>query len=1227
MKHRLLFTLLLGLMSIGASAQDYTIKKDLSSKITNANFSMDTPVTTTIRTYDYDMPDNGAGSGEEGAKGLFGMQPVVGWTASTPTDNTKVSTDNSSGARTDGLNAKACGVFAYDDESGEDDLPGLGGTYYPPFLESDLSGNTLGMVAVWGASLSYTQDVSLPKGAYMLEFKVYNQSGTGTLSANNFGYVVSESVSFLSEKTTFDVGVWETFTVVFRLEEDTNGKISMGLGFGSGSGSAPHIFVDNVKLYEIDEGELDQEEINKKKEELWSLIEIGKAYGVDTSASEAVYNNPNATMAEVESAIEAQKALNDSGVTDLSEAFITNPHFTQDDPIEGGICTYDYDCEKNGIPLTNYSMLPVTGWSVTKTDNGAAAGVYEVGQNAFLGGAEYLPPTTLSDGVTTEGKVLGFVTCWSMSVQYKQSVSLPAGSYTLTLSYYNTGGANAVAKNLIGFIADDGTEYLGTRTQFPVGTWTSENVSFELTEETTGYFSLGYTSTNTGSGNMPHFFTDGIYLTYIGTGIDASFLALQSAVKGGETLLEENFNASLKSAFEEVVSDGRDLVNSQSHDQDANRAATEAIKSQLEAVNSSIKAYQKLEEFYNGDLADALDKYETTEPSLYNEIGGLNDRVAEALDEFNWTNEEIESAIAELPTIIKGYVQAAYDNAVAAGKHLDNDLDISVLFDNLGVTYSTSIAQGTSVPDKQWNYGDASNFKTQYGTAEVWNQSPFTVSQTMTDMPAGVYTLKVRAYYRTADNETNFASYNPDDERAFVFAGGQKTALCNVAEIASVDPEEFINPATVAETNYIPNSQEAAHAIFENSNYDDKLLKSVSTVLVEDGDLTFGITAEQMEGNSWVVWYTFELYYNALDGNDQAITDELESLLVTASNYINDGCSNVIDVLTNMGDKYDEGEKALNEGSVAERIQAIKDLKSAIAEADESAKLVEELSTTRDMFETLQSESDFESGDTKFEDLLANASSDQYESNESIREMINRFPAAWANYVLGQDMSDASEDNPIDITGIILNHDFETENVNYWTFDPEIGQNQGYQGANYSNEDGSIIIDKFVEAWRNNAILNNGDISQTLAAVLPEGYYMLEVDGQALNQGGLPEGDTEIYGASLMAKVGNSMNLTSMAIEGTVASPAHFAIGFYSDGKSPVTVGLHIEDTNANWISADNFTLSYIGSEAPTAIETIKNAEELLDLNNAVIYNLSGQRLNHVQRGINIINGKKVYIK
>ena len=46
----------------------------------------------------------------------------------------------------------------------------------------------------------------------------------------------------------------------------------------------------------------------------------------------------------------------------------------------------------------------------------------------------------------------------------------------------------------------------------------------------------------------------------------------------------------------------------------------------------------------------------------------------------------------------------------------------------------------------------------------------------------------------------------------------------------------------------------------------------------------------------------------------------------------------------------------------------------------------------------------------------------------------------------------------------------------------------------------------------------------------------------------------------------------------------------------------------------------------PTAIETVKTAEET-SLENAVIYNLNGQRVEKAQKGINIVNGKKVIIK
>lgn len=48
--------------------------------------------------------------------------------------------------------------------------------------------------------------------------------------------------------------------------------------------------------------------------------------------------------------------------------------------------------------------------------------------------------------------------------------------------------------------------------------------------------------------------------------------------------------------------------------------------------------------------------------------------------------------------------------------------------------------------------------------------------------------------------------------------------------------------------------------------------------------------------------------------------------------------------------------------------------------------------------------------------------------------------------------------------------------------------------------------------------------------------------------------------------------------------------------------------------------------DVPTGIETVKTAEAI-DLNNAVIYNLNGQRVEKAQKGLYIVNGRKVVIK
>lgn len=1235
-----------------ASAQtEYKILSDLTSKIQNADFTADPPTTVTIRTYDYDMPDQlGAGAG---GSDLFGQQAITGWTAANPTDNIYMARDT----RTDGANARAAGIFAYiDDESTETNFPGLGGAYYAPYIEEDVTGQGLGIVAVWGASITYSQDVTLPAGGYMMIVKLQNTAGAAEVIESYNGFFVDASTKYFSKNLSFQTSQWENDTITFLLKEDASGQIQLGYKSGNyGSGSAPHLFIDNVKLYSIDPAPLQAEEIAEAKEQLLAIINEGRDLGVDVSEAMAVYNNASASLEQVKKAIELQKAKNEAGVTDFSSFFITNPHFTLDDPITDGICTYDYDMKdpngSNGRKVEHYGMQPVQGWEATilsdnveiagRTDgtNARACGVFAIGSDAWLGGAAFPPPTAMSDG-STEGNLLGFVSVWSATSQYTQQVTIPDGTYTLTISYYNVGGTGAVAKNLMGFVTNDGEEYLCDNTTFKVGSWETMTVKFTLDEPTSGYFTVGYQAANAGSGSMPHFFIDGISLHYVGkTTFDPSLIALEAAVSSATKALDEYFQQDLKDGLREAVEAGAELVSSRSDDADANKEAADLINNLLGEAKASIKAYNTLQEFYDGELQELIEKYEEDLPGFYDRLNTLNDDIMEQLnDEPTWSAEEINTILGSVDTMYKEEVQKAWDEAIASGKPLKKDLDISVLFEQLAYTYSSTAQSNTNVPDKEWKYGDANNFKTQYGTAEVWNQTPFEVSRTISDLPAGKYTVTTRAYYRTASNTVNYESYDPSNELAFVFAGHNKTALTNVVEIANPSADAFVGNANIGteeEPLYVPNNQQAAHDVFENDAYADKLEKSVSTVVATDGgDLTFGVKADQMEGDCWVVWYTFSITYNALE--DDLLNNEITALIEEANNAIDEGAGNVIAAQDGLSSASDKGEKALG-GSTADKVAAVTTLTDAIDYAGESVKLAEQLDEVFNDYLNKMTESDISSSDetlTNLIDAVSDGMNDGFKDNPTVQGYIDQFPKAWAAYVLGQDgFADATGDTPVDITGIIINAAFDMQNANYWTIttdsiDDRIGQNQGYQNNNeYTSEDGQIVVNQFIEAWRpNGETLHNGNVGQTLNVTLPAGYYTLEADAYATNQKAIPE--EGIQGAYLMANNNGNYYLTPIGIAVAGAAPEHFTVDFYSDGVNPTTVGLRVEDTNASWIVADNFKLNYIGTEAPVGIKDIETAETTVDLKNAKnIYSITGQRLNQVQKGINIVDGKKVLIK
>ncbi|MBO4550276.1 MAG: hypothetical protein J5733_06050, partial [Bacteroidaceae bacterium] len=115
----------------------------------------------------------------------------------------------------------------------------------------------------------------------------------------------------------------------------------------------------------------------------------------------------------------------------------------------------------------------------------------------------------------------------------------------------------------------------------------------------------------------------------------------------------------------------------------------------------------------------------------------------------------------------------------------------------------------------------------------------------------------------------------------------------------------------------------------------------------------------------------------------------------------------------------------------------------------------------------------------------------------------------------------------------------------------------------------------------------------------------------ALPEGEFTQSDLAVYG--LKAKDLSSLEIVDEYYQVRLYSSTNCTGGRTIKRKSSKTLGTY-----------NNAVCSMIVEPNPTAIKTIDNGQRSTDNR---IYNLAGQRLQKEQKGINIINGKKVFVK
>lgn len=153
---------------------------------------------------------------------------------------------------------------------------------------------------------------------------------------------------------------------------------------------------------------------------------------------------------------------------------------------------------------------------------------------------------------------------------------------------------------------------------------------------------------------------------------------------------------------------------------------------------------------------------------------------------------------------------------------------------------------------------------------------------------------------------------------------------------------------------------------------------------------------------------------------------------------------------------------------------------------------------------------------------------------------------------------------------------------------------------------------------------NNKNATISQQVTLPEGDYRLTVDMQASNREGVVRvGDQQLFCGTnkvffrdqvLSPGYGDTVPLQTLTLD--------FSVGAGADALS-----LGVTTANApaeTWYKIDNFRLYHITQHAslPTAIHTPTAHKPAPTLNH--YYDLSGRRASNAQKGIYIINGKKV---
>lgn len=972
-------------------------------------------------------------------------------------------------------------------------------------------------------------------------------------------------------------------------------------------------------------------------EKLKDAINAAVDEGLDVSAVEAIYNNPDAKYWQLK---EASRMIND---------------IRRNKAMEGATA-------ENRVDITEYApdanCDALTGWThECEYDKNGNVGSGGHGTNWQTNSHAYTAP----DGYQTEKFIERWVNGNSDPVTNTEVAGagrlsdgvlsqtlhkLPAGGYKVTCYAMATQQAKGDDFKVEGVSVFADTK--ATKNSQAVATKAGVPQKYEFLldikegEDLTIGFKLDQCTAN-------WVFVDNFQIVYCGPSFKAMNLNdVQTAAADLDAKLAGvNACPTYTDKAAELIETARAMTEDGTSDEEINTMKKDLsdiaakieksseLYAELETLNGTIQEFLALDPA--GDEFDAF-------MELYNDCG-TGESAEDLTSTWSLNNEELTQYMADL--------KVKLENAQNASIKPGDDITRKIV----NPSFDTGTSEG-------WT-GNVTVSK-DYKNCEAYEKT-FDLYQDITNIPDGVYELSVLAFQRVGTNEVASAAHDNGTENitAFIYANDLETPFTSPYTYGMKEPSGG-NPADYkynlnGEDVYIPNSMQGmAAAIAENP----KAYTVTVPMLVEGGTLRIGVRAKTRPSNThdWAIWDNFRLKYIGSKGD--ALGAVTTPLIAKADGLL----------ASNMNaDVRAQLEAAKTALETEATVPGIHTLSAAIEAANTSIDAYNTLKEAIDNAQTRYEENEASSTTSETAKGLYNAAMATAQgiydngtaADAEIPAAIKALNGGVTKYVINDIIADASEAKPADITKVIANSDFATMSSTGW--DVKDGT-MGFQ-ANNSVEAGEFYDCTFnlqqtlvglpagMYRLTTQAFYRNGnnpsakvDDSDQLKYDVNENAYLYFSDKEIPTEEGktvateLPENKQAIktITAHKIAEddwnsVGLSDNgglkkmddgmyipdnmITAQAFFRSDAGSAYDSepLNFNYDGNSDFRIGLiknvKNKTTSGDWTIVKNFKLYYLGVD-PTGIS------EIVTDANAVatkIYNASGMQIGKLQKGINII--------